>query len=117
MKRESLFLYASEHFNATPQYLWSKYPDYAVLRHNNKDSWFGLIMNVSGEKLRLIESKKVDILNVKAKPEIVGSLRQMDGIYPAYHMNKEHWVSVRLDGPVSANEIYELLTESYFLTL
>ncbi|HGF7495811.1 TPA: MmcQ/YjbR family DNA-binding protein [Vibrio cholerae] len=116
MKRESLFVYAREHFKAEPQYPWSKYPDYAVLRHHNKDNWFGLIMNVPSEKLRLTGNKKVDILNVKVKPELVGSLRQIDGIYPAYHMNKEHWISVLLDGPVSAEEIYEFLTESYFLT-
>lgn len=49
-------------------------------------------MNVLGEKLGQTESKKVDILNIKVKLELLGSLRQMDGVYPAYHMNKEHWI-------------------------
>jgi len=116
MKREMLFKYAHEHFKSEPKYLWSKFPDYAVLRHHNKENWFGLVMNVPGEKLGLTRNKNVDILNVKVKPEHVGSLRQMEGVYPAYHMNKEHWISVLLDGPISAEEIYELLTDSHFLT-
>lgn len=27
------------------------------------------------------------------------------GILPAYHMNKEHWITVLLDGTVSKNKI------------
>lgn len=48
MKRETLFSYAQEHFNAEPEYLWRNLPDYAVLRHHNGDKWFGIVMNVPG---------------------------------------------------------------------
>ena len=116
MKRESLFRYAREHYNSEPEYLWRNLPDYAVLRHHNGDKWFGLVMNVSGTKLGLKTEDKVDILEVKVRPEHIGSLRQKDGIFPAYHMNKEHWVSVILSGPLSADEIHELLADSHELT-
>lgn len=116
MKRESLFRYARENFNAEPEYLWSKLPDYAVLRHHNGDKWFGIVMNVEGSKLGLKTDDKVDVLDVKVRPEFIGSLRQKEGFLPAYHMNKEHWVSVILSGPLSENEIYELLDDSHKLT-
>lgn len=116
MKRESLFRYAREHYNSEPEYLWRNLPDYAVLRHHNGDKWFGLVMNVSGTKLGLKTEGKVDILEAKVRPEHIGSLRQKDGILPAYHMNKEHWVSVILSGPLSADEIHELLADSHELT-
>ncbi|WP_112198548.1 MULTISPECIES: MmcQ/YjbR family DNA-binding protein [unclassified Rahnella] len=116
MKRESLFRYAREHYNSEPEYLWRNLPDYAVLRHHNGDKWFGLVMNVSGTKLGLKTEDKVDILEVKVRPEHIGSLRQKDGILPAYHMNKEHWVSVILSGPLPADEIHELLADSHELT-
>ncbi|ELI8009298.1 MmcQ/YjbR family DNA-binding protein, partial [Yersinia enterocolitica] len=45
-----------------------------------------------------------------------GSLRKKDGILPAYHMNKEHWVSVLLSSSLSPNEIHELLADSHELT-
>ncbi|MEI7186195.1 MmcQ/YjbR family DNA-binding protein [Dickeya dianthicola] len=116
MKREALFSYAREHYNSEPEYLWSNLPDYAVLRHHNGDKWFGIVMSVPGIKLGLNTDDKVDILDVKVRPEHIGSLRQKDGILPAYHMNKEHWVSVILSGPLSAKEIHELLADSHELT-
>jgi alkylated DNA repair dioxygenase AlkB len=48
---------------------------------------------------------------------IVGiSLGNSATILPAWHMNKEHWVSVILEGPLTADEIHNLLSESHRLT-
>ncbi|ARJ43976.1 hypothetical protein B1H58_19255 [Pantoea alhagi] len=116
MKKDTLFSYAREHFNAEPEYLWSNLPDYAVLRHHDGDKWFGIVMNVPGTKLGLKTDENIDILVVKIRPEHLGSLRLKEGILPAYHMNKEHWVSVMLSGPLSAKEIHELLADSHDLT-
>jgi predicted DNA-binding protein (MmcQ/YjbR family) len=38
------------------------------------------------------------------------------GFLPAYHMNKEHWLTVLLDNTVPEKEIYELIDDSYELT-
>ena len=38
------------------------------------------------------------------------------GILPAYHMNKAHWITVRLDGSVPDGEIEDLLLLSRELT-
>lgn len=116
MKRETLFKYAREHFKSEPEYLWSNLPHYAVLRHHDGEKWFGIVMNVPGTKLGLKTAEEVDVLEVKVRPEHIGSLRRKEGILPAYHMNKEHWVSVVLGGPVTPAEIHELLTESHELT-
>ncbi|QHB34770.1 MmcQ/YjbR family DNA-binding protein [Yersinia canariae] len=116
MNRETLFRYAREHFNSEPEYLWSKLPGYAVLRHHDGKKWFAIVMNVPGTKLGLKTDDEVEVLEVKVRPEYIGSLRQKDGILPAYHMNKEHWVSVLLSGPLSPTEIHELLSDSHELT-
>lgn len=39
-----------------------------------------------------------------------------NGILPAYHMNKEHWITILLDGTVSKEKICELIDISYELT-
>lgn len=116
MKRESLFRYAREHFKSEPEYLWSNLPHYAVLRHHDGEKWFGLVMNVPGTKLGLETSDDVDVLEVKVRPEHIGSLRRKEGILPAWHMNKEHWVSVILDSSLTPDEIHDLLSESHRLT-
>lgn len=58
----------------------------------------------------------MDVLNVKCDPMLAGSLRQQDGFHPAYHMNKDKWLSVRLDGSAPDNEIKSLIDLSYDLT-
>ena len=57
-----------------------------------------------------------DVLNVKCDPVLIGSLRMQEGFYPAYHMNKETWISVLLDQPERDEIIKNLLALSYEIT-
>ena len=43
-------------------------------------------------------------------------LRQIPGIYPAYHMNHKTWISVVLDETLPDEKILELIDTSYQLT-
>ena len=57
------------------------------------------------------------IINLKVDPE-QSLLHQAiyPHIKPGYHMNKEHWISVLLDGSVAARQVHELIEDSYELT-
>lgn len=48
---------------------------------------------------------------------MIGGLRKEEGILPAYHMNKEHWITVLLDGTVEKEEICNLIDISFELTI
>lgn len=99
-----------------PEYLWKKYPDYAVLRHNDNNKWYAVIMNVPKEKLGLDGTEKVDIMDIKCEPEMIGSLRMAEGIFAGYHMNKRNWISVLLNDSIAERMVYSLLDMSYTLT-
>ncbi|MEC3941414.1 MmcQ/YjbR family DNA-binding protein [Enterococcus mundtii] len=43
-------------------------------------------------------------------------MKKSKGYYPAYHMNKNHWISVALNGAVAEKQLFYLLKESYDLT-
>lgn len=116
IKRSEIFDYADKKFGAKPDYPFEKYPHYAVLRHSEDDKWFGLVMDVSKDKLDLDGEGKVDVIDIKCHPHKVDDLKSKPGFRPAYHMNKEHWLTVVLDGSVSQKEVFELLDESYALT-
>ncbi|WP_414500780.1 MULTISPECIES: MmcQ/YjbR family DNA-binding protein [unclassified Zymobacter] len=107
--------YAQQRFGTLPDYPWARYPDHAVLRHAAHRKWYGLVARIPGERLGLSTADTVEILNVKVRPEHVGGLLMQDGIVPAYHMNKEHWVSVLL-AQVAMEEVITLLEDSYALT-
>ncbi|MBE8715724.1 MmcQ/YjbR family DNA-binding protein [Cellvibrio polysaccharolyticus] len=116
MNREQLFYLVRNQFGIEPDYPWPKFPENAVLRHANNRKWFGLVSRIPGEKLGLTREGPVEIINLKVRPELVGSLRQQAGIFPAWHMNKEHWITVTLEGPLSDEQIVELVNDSYALT-
>jgi predicted DNA-binding protein (MmcQ/YjbR family) len=55
-------------------------------------------------------------INLKAEPATALRLRrQYAGITPGYHMNKDHWNTVRLDGSIPGEVIRQMLEESYRL--
>ncbi len=115
MKREALFSAVLTKYQVEPDYPWRKNSDYAVLRHNFKRKWFALVYRIGPEKLGLEGEEPVNVMNIKVQPELTGSLRLLPGILPAYHMNKEHWVTVLLD-KLPENDILDLIDESYRLT-
>jgi mmcQ family protein len=114
--RSSIFAYVKKKYGTEPEYLWVKYPDYAVLRHGSNAKWYAVVMNVSGQKLGLSRAETKDILVVKCDPILIGSLLQNDGYLPAYHMNKSTWITILLDGTVPMADIAKWIDLSYDLT-
>ena len=114
MERKELFEWAKETYGTEPDYPWNDWN--CVLRHKHNNKWYALIMEIEETKLGLNSDKIVDVLNVKCDPLLIGSLRMKEGFYPAYHMNKDKWISILMDGTVPDNEIMELVELSYSLT-
>lgn len=110
--REAVLELARDCYSTDAEFLFAKYPGFAVLRHPNK-KWYGVIMDLPRHKLGLPGEGMVDALNVKCDPLLSGALRQQPGILPGYHMNKESWITILLDGTVDMTQIGILLDMSY----
>ena len=82
----------------------------------DSQKWYALVMDVPRDKLRIPGPGSVDVLNVKCDPILGGSLRLESGILPAYHMNKDSWLTLLLDGTVPRETVFALLDGSYRLT-
>ncbi len=114
--REKIFSYAKNTYQSEPEYLWARLPEAAVLRNPDNQKWYALLMKIGKDKLGLKDTETVWVMNLKCDPLFIGSLLEMDGYYPAYHMNKSHWITILLDGTVEEKQILELLDFSYHLT-
>ena len=114
VKTEEIFEYVQKQYGTVPEYLWSKSPDSAVLCHKN-GKWYAVIMRVEKSKLGLDGDGTVDVLEVKCDPEMTGMINQTYGFLPGYHMNKQHWITILLDGSVSEAKILDFLDMSYDL--
>ena len=108
--------FINENYNAESNYPWLKYPNYEVFRHSNNRKWFALIMDIPKNKLGLPGTDIIDVVNFKCDPLLIGSLLKEAGFFPAYHMNKESWITVALDKSVNDDTIKMLLDMSYDAT-
>jgi predicted DNA-binding protein (MmcQ/YjbR family) len=114
--REKVLKWALDTYGAQPQYLWARYPDYAVLRHENNGKWFALVGGVKRSALGLESDEIVDIVDVKCEPEEIDFLSQQPGFFHGYHMNKNHWLTILLDGTVPMETVCGLIERSFDLT-
>lgn len=114
--RESLLAHVRETYGVTPDFPWLRSPRYAVLRHAGNGKWFGLIMDLPRQRLHLPGTGELDVVNLKSAsvPDIL--LSGVPGAFPAYHMNKRHWITLALDGSFPEAELYRLVEESFRLT-
>ncbi len=113
MRRESVIQHIRDTYGVEPEYLWADTPNSAVFRHPASKKWFAIIMDVPSNRLGLPGETLVDVMNVKCGPVMAGSLLSEKGFLPAYHMNKDHWISILLDGSVSGTQVFPLLELSY----
>ena len=96
------------------EYLWEKSPDTAVLRHDDNQKWYAVLMKISWEKLDNSREGQVEVVNLKH--DQVADLLVEKGIYLAFHMNKRYWISLPLDDTLSDEQVLELFERSWFLT-
>lgn len=81
---------------------------WTVIRHEQNRKIFAWIFERQGHIW----------INVKAKPELIDILRQEhESVVPAYHLNKDHWNSIILDGSIPEEDIHDMIYHSYTLTL
>lgn len=115
--RDTVFAHIKKKYKVSPEYPWRKYDDNAVFRHSDNKKWFALVMRVAREKLGLSGDGYVDVINLKVDDMMLKDmLVRENGICRAYHMNKEHWITVLLDGTVEMDKIYDLIHGSYEAT-
>ena len=114
--RRDVLEFAKEEYGTEPERLWKSSPNHEVLRHSGNKKWYAIIMDVKKETLDIDGEGYIDVVNVKLDPTMVDMFRSQSGFRPAYHMNKENWLTILLDGSVDRERIFELLAQSYAIT-
>ena len=97
------------------EYLWEKSPDTAVLRHEDNQKWYAVVMRIPWDKLEKGREGLVEAVNLKH--DQVADLLSQKGIYPAFHMNKRYWISMALDDTLSDEMVLELIERSWNLSV
>ena len=116
MTRAELTRYIFDTYSVEPDYPFSDDNVSAVFRHAGNRKWFALAMNIPAQKLGLPSDARIDIVNMKCDPVVIGSFRGLPGLFPAYHMSKENWITAALDGSAPDETVKTLLDMSYQAT-
>ena len=105
---------AQEKYGNQLENLWEKSPDTAVLRHEDNQKWYAILMRIPWDRLDKGREGLVEAVNLKH--DQVADLLPQNGIYPAFHMNKRYWISLPLDDTLTDEKVLELFERSWFLT-
>ena len=116
MTRQELTDYIFDAFSVEPDYPFSRDDVTCVFRHTDNRKWFGIMMKIPYRTLGMNRDGETDIVNIKCDPVLMGTLRGKAGFRPAYHMNKDKWITILLDGSAGREEITALVDMSFRMT-
>ena len=112
MTKQQFLEYCLSAYGTSPDYPFDDLFESAVLRHADNRKWYALVMSVSRRKFGFESDEVTDVVNLKLPTEMFGSFGAADGVYPAYHMNKLHWISVLL--PDAPEDVVKFLVNVSF---
>ena len=112
MIKQQFLEYCLYTYGTSPDYPFDKDFETTVLRHGDNRKWYAIVMRVSRRKFGFDSDEVIDVVNLKLPTEMFGSFGAADGVYPAYHMKKLHWISVLL--PDAPDDIVQFLVNVSF---
>ena len=110
-----LMEYCERKFGTEPEAPWEDSPDAYTFKTAKRNKWYALFMTIPYKSLGLVAKGTLDVVNIKLPPEKILDLIDRVHFYPAYHMNKKHWITIVLDKEVDEPLVQQLLEESYGL--
>ena len=112
MTKQQFLSYCLNTYGTSPDYPFDEDSQTAVFRHTDNRKWYAIVMRVSRRKFGFDSDEVIDVVNLKLPTEMFGSFGVTDGVHPAYHMNKLHWISVLL--PDAPEDAVSFLTNASF---
>jgi predicted DNA-binding protein (MmcQ/YjbR family) len=105
MNKEEIISYCLTYPDTYEDYPFDE--NWAVIRHRGNKKIFALIYNNNGQLC----------VNLKCEPSRADFYRSIfEDVHPGYHMNKMHWNTVRLDGNMLDEDLFEMVHHSFQLT-
>lgn len=114
---KEIIKYVKEKYGDDLEYLWKKFPNNAVWRNKNNKKWYGLLLVLTENKLRIESDKVIDIIDLRYQKEKIREIIDNKKIFEGYHMNKDNWITIILDGGTDIKDIYKLIDNSYELSI
>lgn len=114
---KEIIKYIKEKYDDDLEFLWEKFENDAIWRNKQNNKWYGLLLTITKDKLKINSKEEIEILDLRyPKGENINIINN-ETIFPGYHMNKESWITVKLDYSLDTSQIKELIDNSYNLSI
>lgn len=114
---KEIIKYIKEKYDDDLEFLWKKFDDNAVWRNKKNNKWYGALLIVSENKIGIESDKIIEIIDLRYQKEDIKNFVNNETIFPGYHMNKDNWITIKLDGSVKTEKIIKLVDNSYKISL
>ena len=114
---KSVIKYIKDKYNDDLEFLWEKYSKTAIWRNKQNNKWYGLLVTITEDKLGLNSSKEVEAIDIRYPKDKIEDIIDNKKIFKGYHMNKNNWITIKLDGSLDIETIYKLIDDSYDISL
>lgn len=115
IQAKQVIQYIKQKYDDDIEFPWGEKDGNAIFRHKDNKKWYATLFTISKEKLGLPSNEITNISNLKIPPETIEKIVDNEKYFPAYHMNKKHWMSVILDGSIEIEEIFKYIDMSHDL--
>lgn len=113
--KQTILDYMVAHYGTEPEAPWQKYPQYLTFKTEKSKKWYAVYMNIPFTSLGLDRRGEANIINVKVNLEDVEAYVDGKNFFPAYHMNKKHWLTILLHKESPLDIVKVLIDKSYTL--
>lgn len=108
--------YAKEKYGDELEFLWAKTPNNAILRRKDNNKWYCAMLTTKAKSIGLQGENIVELIDIMENPDTISNIIDYVNYFPAYHMNKKYWITIKLDNcTLSIDKIFEHIDGSYSL--
>ena len=116
-QEKEIISYVNKKYNDDLEFLWDKFPTYAVLRNKINNKWYAVILKINENKLIANTNNLITIIDLRCDNKKINEIVDNKNIFKGYHMNKNNWITIKLDGSIPTKEIIKMIDESYKISL
>ena len=114
---KEIIKHIKEKYNDDLEFLWKKFNGNAIWRNKKNNKWYAALLIIPENKIGIDSDKIIEIIDLRYQKELIKELIDNKKIFPGYHMNKNSWITIKLDGTIETQKIFELIENSYKISL
>lgn len=114
---KNIIKYINKKYNDEIEYLWKTTPNSGIFRNKTNRKWYAAILEVKESVIDGDNKNEIMVIDLMYHKGKTSDVIDYNKIYPGYHMNKNSWITIKLNNTVNDELIYKYIDLSYNLSI